>query len=748
MLTAEQKLLKQFATDGVARDWVDLRDRLYEPSLNTLGAGMVPNESLFSRTNNNGAELHQLTFGIRQQGNTGRCVGFALAALIDVQRRLQAGDSHPLSHAENASAEMLYHMARFHDQYTMFHSDVRDDGTSESEEAVPLESRQGGVRSLRSVVKGFYHHGVFQNDTNHQNPLWKSDQTIPTVRQAKAARSIGLGAYYRLRPILNHYHSALNDTGTILVSASIHEGWLPQSVRSGNGVIDWVGQVGEGTQHAFVIIGYTAEGFLVLNSWGEQWGGIDGYQGVGLWSYSDWARNVIDGWVVRLGVSAPSAFDVSIGEQGLANAYGTVRSSSTPCLELMGHYIHVDDGYYTELSAYPSNREMMDETLKLLPEAIRLGTGAQSADTTDATDAMDQSIYPRKGLLLWISGSLEGMKESFETAVRRKRVVNSHELYPFFVFWCNDFVQDSILYLRDKFSIATSIAGRSSEHSDRLIENSVRGAGRAFWREVESCARRGIWDTIDPDHTELVRGEKRGHLGEFLTNLYDEIKEDDGEIHIVVDGAGALVFDEFIRMFDYLTDTQQYGLAARITTLNFALPAIDTERAQERILPLIDMVNFLATQYISRQPDGTYPTGWMPPAQIHIPSEEIEQRICNGDYGKSILHLIANAFEDRDDQRNGGGRALGGPGGRPKPMLGMANARKLWHATHSDRSDKIDPFCVLKHVQGIEDKHAKIDQIQLTRDPGLDAAIMRSVEYHATHYRNRRANPKNSQTEQ
>ena len=730
-MTQQSDQLRIYARNGVARDWVDLRDNIYKPSLSTLGSSMLPAQMLFHEHHAGGqsGKTH-LTFGIRQQGNAGRCVGFALAALIDVQRRLQGASIEPLTTHDCASAEMLYHMARFHDQYTLLNCEKQQDHTQD-ETAVSLESRQNGVRSLRSVVKGFYHHGVFCDNPERPELTWGSERSIPNVSQAKAARSVGLGAYYRLLPVLNDYHAALNDTGTILVSASIHEGWLTHKVRDAGGVIEWAGEVGEGTQHAVVIIGYTAEGFLVLNSWGSQWGGIEGYAGIALWSYSDWARNVIDGWVLRLGVSAPTAFDVSIGEQGLAHAYGTIRKGSTPCLELMGHYIHVDDGYYTELSAYPSNPQMMEETLLLLPDALQRGVSGKSVNIGDTEP---DRLYPRKGLLLWISGSLEGMKASFETAVRRKRIANSLDLYPFFVFWSNDFVEDSIVYLRDKFTGTKSISGSDAAHRDRLIENSVRGTGRAFWREVESCARRGIWDTLDPEQHDLLRGTQRGHLGKFLTELYNLVEQINCEIHIVVDGAGALVFEEMLRMFERLDEMKRSELASRITTVNLSLPAIDMERANHRILPLIHLLNYQSKKNMPHQPDGTGPHDWISPARIHVPSKELEGRVCNGDYGKSILHLIANAFEDRRDQRNGGGTHLGGPGGQPKTMLGMAEARFEWEASNLT-SGLTNPFCVLDQLHSGSSSLGKIDQIYLTRDPGLDAEIMKTIQYHATKFR-------------
>ena len=58
--------------------------------------------------------------------------------------------------------------------------------------------------------------------------------------------------------------------------------------------------------HAFVIVGYTPEGFIIRNSWGDKWGRWDGRPGHAIWTYADWANNVIDAWVVRLSASTPA----------------------------------------------------------------------------------------------------------------------------------------------------------------------------------------------------------------------------------------------------------------------------------------------------------------------------------------------------------------------------------------------------------------------------------------------------------
>jgi len=128
--------------------------------------------------------------------------------------------------------------------------------------------------SLRGALKGFFHNGVCAETVpganyDSENPsVW----TL-TVEMARAARGVGLGGYRRLHHIADHWHAALAETGAVLASAVLHEGWRTGRVASADG----------GTQegeipldadpkplgaHAFAVVGYTPRGFLVLNSQG------------------------------------------------------------------------------------------------------------------------------------------------------------------------------------------------------------------------------------------------------------------------------------------------------------------------------------------------------------------------------------------------------------------------------------------------------------------------------------------------
>lgn len=700
--------------NGAAKDWIDLRDIYYEPSLSTLGALLMPNPSIVPEERaQDGRRMP--SFGVRDQGKTGRCVGHALSNVIDIQRRLQASGAR-IADSEVASEAMLYFMARFHDQFTSVSATRELEGRDKH--AVGLEPEVEGVRSLRSVIKAFYHHGVLIEREGDTRLRWGARRTIPTIAQAKNARETGLGAYYRLRPILNHYHAALKDTGCVIVSAWTHGGWRPDLVTRTGGRIDWHGEAGQGGLHAFAIIGYTSEGFLVLNSWGPDWGGYEGLAGVALWSYQDWARNVEDGWVLRLGVSAPNAFDVSIGEQGLKNAFSRIQAGSTPCLELMGHYIHVDDGQYVEYSAYPTTEEMIHETLRALPQAMR--QGARESTVVGRAATVEGDISPSRGLLIWITGAFDGIDVAFKQAVRRKRLAYELGCYPVFVFWCNDFAEQAIGFLRQAFETTETLSGTQARHRDQLIENEVRGPGRAFWREVKSCARKAVWGQTSPDDDAPLRTAGRGPLGDFLNRVYEMLGQTGCEVHLVVEGSGVLVLDETIRLFENLPGYSEDRLARQITSLNLALPALRMGLEEESLAKTLEFMNF-----INRISGGKAPL----PAQVHVPSAALEAQVRNGAYGRTILHLIANAFEDRPKRLRITDE--GGPTAAVT-MLGMHEASRMWR----EGGLEFDPFVTLSGLRDQnEPQGATIEQHQLNGAPLLEQRIFEAIKFQSARRR-------------
>ena len=162
---------------NVRPDAPDLRDRYYEPALIPLNKDL----------DNSKPDL------VLDQGQEGACTGFGLAAVINFLRYRR--DEQIL-----VSARMLYEMARKHDEW-------------------PGEDYAGS--SCRGAIKGWKNMGVCSEE------LWPYSTGNPdqlNIARAREARSTILGAYYRLQTNLNDYHAALNETGAVYVSATVHSG--------------------------------------------------------------------------------------------------------------------------------------------------------------------------------------------------------------------------------------------------------------------------------------------------------------------------------------------------------------------------------------------------------------------------------------------------------------------------------------------------------------------------------------------
>lgn len=708
---------------GVRRDWVDLRDLYYTPSLTSLRATRLPDPRCID-------PVSGPVFGLRDQRDArapGRCVGYALANLIDMQRALQAETA--LGPVDQVSADMLYHMARFHDLYT---SDVQGAAGS------------SGVRSLRSGIKGFYHHGVCLDlpkgctlpSPDAADARWQSmcyrfgealpEEDFPSVLQAKSAQQISLGAYYRLRPVLNHYHAALNEAGVVLVSTNLTSGWA-----NPDGVIP----AGSGAEpvngaHAVALVGYDERGFLVLNSWGD-WGGYRGYPGVALWQYSDWAENIMDGWVLRLGVPTPQAFDLTIGEQGASRIYGPIRAGSIPCRELLGHFLHLDDGHHVERGSYPSSPALVAKTLAHLDGRLGPDPDPEAADTR------------YRGVVVWITGSLEDMEDGFAAAIRRKKLLQDQGLFLITVFWCNDFFEQTMDVLGTIMQEARDLTGEGASHLDQVIETRANRIGRAFWRDIEHAAQRSVEGISEHPRNHVAPAEP-GHVATLLKALTELSARHGSALHLVAEGAGALVLAEWLeagpgtganRLAQSLPeDARALRLAARrktISSVQLALPAIDLPRAQEDLLPWLKLIN-AGTTHISRPLEIGAPaanasapehrTDAAPgpaPARVYIPDQMLEKRLRVGIYGKSILHLVAHSFEDRR-----GGR----PDGAARTMLGMACAPDQIRCNAPDDHSAL--FTPITLAEGAELANGPVEQQVLTRHPELEAEMLATLLHH------------------
>lgn len=611
--------------DCLRRDPVDLRDKYYDPPLRRLPGRLPPD-----RLQQGSASL---LIPVRDQGQEGSCVAQALAALIDILRMDGAdrgGGVVPVS------ARMLFELAK------------------EQQRAATGSTR---FYSLRPAIKAFYHNGVCSERLWPQVPCGG----MLDEPRAKDARSTSLGAYYRLRPVLNDYHAALNEAGAILVGARIHTGWERAGLARRHGRIEAAGTADMGG-HAFVLVGYDDTGFFVLNSWGSAWGGHGGLPGIAHWSYQDWAESILDAWVLRLGVPTPEAFHLTIGEQGMLPTSEVLRAVSTRRADVIGHYAHLDDGHHVTIGSYPSSCQGVEETVAYLERRLE-------AEAPDREPAKRRRSY--RHVLLRIAGGTEDTPAAAGHVAATKRFWKERGIYPYSVIWCSDFVAQTTAVLTDLFERTAQRAGGPGEAFDRAAEDDVRGIGRAFWRDVRRAAR------VASGGTEAAAGAKAGdarHLVRTFAALCRPTCH--YRLHLLVEGAGAILF---LRLLEHMDVAERDALAASIATLSLVLPACR-----------VDDYETVGASFVARLPTRT---------RLYLPSPRFGKAMRTGRYGKSILHLVANAFEERD----GGERPPRLLGIEQDPATGQPAGLDVRHL--SPPADAPPPYDVLTAIHSPAVRH-------------------------------------------
>jgi hypothetical protein len=604
----------------VQRDPPDSRDLYYRPTLRALGLKHLCGRLLLP-VKSSADTPGRLRIQVRHQDHEGSCTGQALAALIDLLR----DDVQPeqvVDRENMASARMLFEMAKLHEP----------------------ASRGDEIYSLRAVLKGFYHNGVCSDR------LWPYEASrrhgVLTVERAEEAKLLSLGAYYRLRPLLNDYHAALHEVGVVLAAAQIHGGWEPvaiQSERKRQIIRPTLSARAElaNSGHAFLLVGYDQRGFLVLNSWGEDWGGYEEMPGISHWSYDDWSRSIMDAWVVRLAVPTPGSFAVTIGAQGLSSivtpldsddaARGWAAGGATaparlqptiPRAIVLGRYAHFEDGKHLRRGSYPSDKGCVEASLDKLSQDP---SGTRSYDH----------------VLLWIEGGSEPTRELMAEIAEKKDEWKANRVYAYHVVWCADFVEECQKTLATLFAEASALTGVDGPYLDRQIEETVHGIGRAFWRDIAHAAETATASS-QADGSHLLIGFARVAAARGM------------QLHLVAEGAGAILLAKFLRLTR--PDPKAWNnFVSPISTLSLVYPATRLRECREDFGPLADCLGDRA--------------------RLYIPSAELEKSMRVGSYGQSLLHLVSNAFEDRieppreEAEATEAARKVGlfGP-----PMLGMA----------------------------------------------------------------------------
>lgn len=434
---------------------------MYQPTLSGLASRIDPRHG----TTNWWCDQR-----VRDQGDKGNCTAHALAGIIDhlrvrdrkinlpVDDQLLAEDRVPW-----VSADMLYNIAKYHDEF-------------------PGEDYEGS--SIRGALKAFYFNGACADALARDVPGHKWHMTREIL---ESARKVQLGAYYRVRPRLPDVHAALNETGLVLASAELHSGWA-----TGGKTISYLNARPEKLgRHAFILVGYCDQGFLVQNSWGSAWGD----DGIALWSYEDWSANIVDMWVLRLAVPVSNRPRVENQQISRARTAGlgpgafdrdALRPATPPSrFDVLGHIASTSRGRLDRYGPYHVDLDTLQETVRILSQSPKY----------------EHVLIHFMGLQRHENATMAAIRDAVP-------VFKKNGVYPFFVTVENDLATAVHDLVEAEVERANTVVGQEeSPEKDRLIEGRVSGAALRIIEEIQ----RGSMH--------VMYGNGAGELGEGLEIL-------------------------------------------------------------------------------------------------------------------------------------------------------------------------------------------------------------------------------------
>lgn len=513
---------------------------------------------------------------ILDQGQEGSCTGFGLAGVVNYLRWRKAYESGEPVPPHSVSARMLYTLARRYDEY---------DG----------EDYEGS--SCRGALKGWFNHGVCAE------PDWAYESATPQFGYAERAVETPLGVYFRVQlDAITDLQAAIQQIGAVYVSAFTHAGWqaVPVAKRarrpSGHDalpLIEWDGRVEGVNGHAFALVGFNRQGFVIQNSWGPRWGA----GGFALLRYDDWLANGMDAWAAALGVAGVVAGRIAQPGSAQAGASAAAARSQGALDEsqaLQHSVVLGDDGRVARyLTEDQSTRTLLHQACALPDQWFR---GA----------AMKQ---PKKRLLLYVHGGLNSERDALARARALGRPMLANGCYPLFVCWRTGFWENLVHALQGSEAAPKTrgLLERLSESSDALIESTLaRRYPRALWAEMKLNA-------------ELAFDASRGghHLVKALLKLADSWGPD-FELHLVGHSAGALWLGHL------LSQLARERPAFTASSLQLYAPACSLAFANRHYSP--------QQQLLKRS--------W-----LELLSDEAERDDHVAVYRKSLLYLVSNALE-------------------------------------------------------------------------------------------------------
>jgi hypothetical protein len=575
-------------------DRIDFRDQYFRARLVSLEPEH-PHPSLVEQY----LEQYCADGMILDQGQEGACTGFGLAACINYlywerQQRAKARGETVGQPTSRVSTRMLYQMAKLYDEW-------------------PGEDYDGS--SCRGAMKGWHHHGVCTE------ALWPYGKrfTEPKEGWEQDAAVRPLGAYYRVaKESIVDMQAAIQEVHAIYVSASVHEGWWIK--KSDTLQVIPLSDKGTGG-HAFALVGYNAQGFILQNSWGPGWG----YRGFAIMTYADWIKNGMDAWVAVLGApvfadTTTVALNTAPLQQQAAAPGRTVRLAGRPEPYT---YKNPEVAPWSTDTAY-QHSVVLGNDGQALQRLIGLKDGAANvADVAFERPRAWLAGQDKKKLVIYAHGGLNDEEASVERIQIMAPYFKANGIYPLFVTWRTGFGESLMGILEDeaKKRRAALKELRARGLFEDLRDTFAEARDRAFEAVAEQIFAKAVWTQMKQNAEAAVTvGGGLRQLAAHLEALRGELGKT-VEIHLLGHSAGSILLGHLSRrLVARKVDIASLGLYAPACTMGYAADFIGAA---------------LKARRLSRRQ-----------VYFELLSDRREQGDTVGPYGKSLLYLVSRALED------------------------------------------------------------------------------------------------------
>lgn len=602
-------------------DRIDLRDKPYNPPLVPLNEEW-PEPAVVE--NHFPAYIkNQL---ILNQGHEGACTGFGLACTINyLFWRKQVVEQQGKAAPKKVSERMLYHLARFYDEW-------------------PGEDYSGS--SCRGAIKAWHKHGVCSQDCwPYQDKAGNIKFIKPRADWHQDAALRPLGVYYRVdRTSLTQMQAAIQETGAIYVSANIHRNWNirrhgPTYLSHAKlPLIPWEEDTEPQGGHAFALVGYNRRGFIVQNSWGENWGA----QGFAVMTYQDWFSNGTDAWVFSLG--APTERNIS-----MPTYYSPKKNSGTaPYPKLTAAAFRPDQARqeheYANESVRPWNEQLAYEHSvvlgnngRVIPRLVE-HENARACVHDLAVERPAQWLKSKtsgaRHVVIYAHGGLNSEEDSVERIRIMAPYFKANSIYPLFLTWRTGLGESLISIMGDALGRLAPTSEGSGDFFSELGKRAAEARDRTLEVACESLGVKAIWSQMKQNAEQAAgRGDDKGglaYLVDALTRLDD--KQSGLKIHLVGHSAGSILLGHL------LTLARRKKL--KVSSCTLYAPACTVEFANQHYVKAVRGKVLLKRNF-----------------HIHLLNDERELADSVGPYGKSLLYLVSRALEN----------------GHKTPLLGLAN---------------------------------------------------------------------------